>query len=771
MQAEQQLTFGPYRVNPHTGQLWRSKQEVRLMPKALAVLRALLERAGQVVTKEEIFHIVWPDTAVSDAALTTCIQEVRQALHDNARHPRYIETVHRRGFRFLPAVTVQSVSSATFQVPSQEEVASSQHSVVSSQEDERQEPALSFAEGANGDSLASSVQRLESQTSGPLSHDVQTLDDSAPRRLRPRTGLFVAAALLLAGTVFTLLYLSRPTLSTQSSVLVTEEAQPPALPLPDKPSIVVLPFTNLSGDPDQDYFSDGLTDVLTGHLSQISSLFVIARNSAFTYKGKAVKVQEVSKELGVRYILQGSVQKTDQRVRITVQLIDATSGYHLWSEQYDRPLQDFFALQDEIVQRIVTTLKLQLTLHEQGYSVRCKHTDNLDAYDAALRGVWYVTYYTKEANAQARQMYEKAIALDPQYADIYVALGWTYYVEWELRWSADPQNLERAETLAQEALARDNFLPEAHSLLSRVYALHQQYDQAITEGERAVALDPNDAYSYAHQATVLIYAGQPEKALRAVKQAMRLDPHYPPWYLVELGFTYRATGRYAEAIATLQEAISRSPNFLPAHLNLAISYLGQWAAQQSPTSQTLEPAMTAIQRALALNDSFYWSHVHLGYIYLNQGQYELALKEMERAVALVPTVAESHSALAVVLSSMGRTEDALEAAAQALRLKPEFADGHLADVGAAYALAGRYEEARAPLQRFLSRYPNLLPFHLMLAAVYSELGQTAEAQKEAAEVLRLNPNFSLEVHKQRAPIKDPAVLERHITALRKAGLN
>jgi adenylate cyclase len=152
------------------------------------------------------------------------------------------------------------------------------------------------------------------------------------------------------------------------------------LPLPDKPSLIVLPFVNMSKDPDQEYFSDGLTEVLTGDLSTISSLFVIARNSAFTYKGKAVKVQDVGKEMGVRYVLEGSVQKADQRVRITVQLIDATTGYHLWSEQYDRPIKYIFALQDEIVQKIVTTLKLPLALQEQEYSVR-KHTNNLEAYD------------------------------------------------------------------------------------------------------------------------------------------------------------------------------------------------------------------------------------------------------------------------------------------------------------------------------------------------------------------------------------------------------
>jgi adenylate cyclase len=219
-----------------------------------------------------------------------------------------------------------------------------------------------------------------------------------------------------------------------------------------------------------------------------------------------------------------------------------------------------------------------------------------------------------------------------------------------------------------------------------------------------------------------------------------------------------------------KEVIRRDPNYIYAHLQLVGSYLGQWIAQQSSAAQTLEPAVAAGQRALALNDSLHWNHIYLGLISLYQQQYEQALAEMEQAVALAPTEADSHAALAMVLSDMGRSEDALEAAAQALRLKPLMVDAHLDSVGTAYTVAGRYEEARAPLQHYISRYPNILPAHLMLAAVYSELGQAAEAQKEAAEVLRLNPNFSLEVHKQRMPIKDPAVLERHISALRKAGL-
>ncbi|NOT58120.1 MAG: tetratricopeptide repeat protein, partial [Deltaproteobacteria bacterium] len=287
---------------------------------------------------------------------------------------------------------------------------------------------------------------------------------------------------------------------------------------------------------------------------------------------------------------------------------------------------------------------------------------------------------------------------------------------------------------------------------------------------RAIALDPNYADSYAVQANVLNLAGRPEEALQSVEQAMRLNPRSPFWYLFHVGLAYQMTGRYAEAIAMQKEVIIQNPNFFYAHLNLASSYLWQWIAQQSPAAQTLEPAVAAIQRALALHDSLHWNHITLGNISLYQQQYDQALAEMERAVALVPTEADSHAAMAMMLSYMGRSEDALEAAAQALRLKPNIADAHLASVGAAYATAGRPEEAIAPLQRYISRYPNILGAHLTLAAAYSELGQATEARAEIAEVLRINPQFSLEVYKPRVPIKDPAVLERHIAALRKAGL-
>jgi adenylate cyclase len=350
----------------------------------------------------------------------------------------------------------------------------------------------------------------------------------------------LAGALLITGTFITVRYLSFST--SPQPLAPSTQAAPAALPLPDKPSIVVLPFDNMSKDPAQDYFSNGITEVLTSDLSRLSSLFVIARNTAFTYQGKAVNIQEVGKELGVRYVLEGSVQKAGEHIRIVTQLIDTTTGGHLWAQRYDRPLQDLFALQDEIVQKIVTTLKLQLTLQEQGYVVR-KDTDNLEAYDAFLRGQGYLYRYTKEANIQGRQMFEKAIALDPQYAEAYAWLGIIYHAEWILHWSADPQTLERALALAQQALALNDSLPAAHSLLSYVYVQKQQYDQALAAGERAIAFDPNYADSYAGQAQVLNLAGRPEEALQSVEQAMRLNPRSPPWYLAYVGWAYRMTGR------------------------------------------------------------------------------------------------------------------------------------------------------------------------------------------------------------------------------------
>jgi adenylate cyclase len=397
----------------------------------------------------------------------------------------------------------------------------------------------------------------------------------------------MAALVMVWAGVVTYRLLSPAALTGQSERGSPSSPQP-ALSLPDKPSIVVLPFTNLSNDPGQDYFSNGITEDLISNLSQVSSLFIISRNSAFTYKGKAVKLPEVSRELGVRYVVEGSVRKAGDQVRITAQLIDATTDQHLWSERYDRPLKDIFALQDEIVQKIVTTLKLQLTLQEQGNLVR-KRTANLEAYDYYLRGVEYFYRDTKEMTAQARQMFEKAVELDPQYAEAYVRLGTTYVRGWISQWEQDSQALEQAFELVQKAVALDDSLPFAHRILGVVLVWEKQHDQAIAAAERAVALDPNDAEGYARLGETLNWAGRPEEALAMIEKATRLNPRSPVRYSVYVGHAYYLTGRYEEAIAVLKGVLTRNPDMLTTHLYLAAIYseLGREAEARAEVVEVL----------------------------------------------------------------------------------------------------------------------------------------------------------------------------------------
>jgi TolB-like protein/cytochrome c-type biogenesis protein CcmH/NrfG len=338
--------------------------------------------------------------------------------------------------------------------------------------------------------------------------------------------------------------------------------------MPEKPSIAVLPFVNMSADPEQEYFSDGLTEDLITDLSRISSLFVIARNSVFTYKGRAVKVEEVSNELGVRYVVEGSVRKAGNRVRITAQLVDARSGGHLWAERYDRDLGDIFALQDEVTQEIVSTLAVKLTADERK-SMASAPTDNVEAYDYRLRGSEYFARATKEANAQARQMYEKAIELDPGFSIAYVDLGWTYVSDWTFQWSQEPQALEKASELAQKALLLNDSLPGAYLLLGSVCAWRKEYDDGVTALEKALTLDPNDAESYAALARIYAFSGKPKDALGFMEKAIRLNPAHPSWYSNVLGMAYFTMEADDKATMAFKQAVHLNPNLLPPHIFLA----------------------------------------------------------------------------------------------------------------------------------------------------------------------------------------------------------
>jgi TolB-like protein/class 3 adenylate cyclase len=350
------------------------------------------------------------------------------------------------------------------------------------------------------------------------------------------------------------------------------EGQGSVLPLPDKPSIAVLPFANMSSDPEQEYFSDGITEDLITDLSRLSGLFVIARNSTFTYKGKAVKVEEVGRELGVQYVLEGSVRKAGSRVRITAQLVDALTSHHLWAERYDREMTDIFALQDEIRRKIVAHLAVRLTVEEQE-SLGSRYATTPEAYDYFLRGWRYWLHGTKETNVQARQMFEKALKLDPSYAEAYAGLGHTYHWAWWTQWDPDPRNLEQAFVMAQKARTLDESSAIAHLLLVSLYLLKGRHEQALAEARQIIALVPNWAIGYEALGRTLNFVGQPEEALTWVEQAMRLDPRsFRPQYLWTLGQTYRLMERYEEAITAQKKALDLFPNHLPSHVHLASIY-------------------------------------------------------------------------------------------------------------------------------------------------------------------------------------------------------
>jgi len=343
------------------------------------------------------------------------------------------------------------------------------------------------------------------------------------------------------------------------------------LPLPDKPSIAVLPFENMSADPEQEYFSDGITEDIITELSKVSGLFVIARHSAFTYKTKSVTLKEVGRELGVRYVMEGSVRKAGNRLRITAQLIDAMSDLHVWAERYDRDLTDIFAVQDEITEKIVAALAVKLTAREQNRAEN-RYTENLDAYDCFLRGRAYHARNTKDTNSQARQLFERAIELDPNFAAAYAMLAHTFWRDWRHQWHTGSQNLERAYEEAKRAISLDASLPLAHTYLAWIYLFRHQHENAIAEGERAISLDPNFAEGYARLGAILSYAGRPEESVGMIEKAMRLNPHYPASYLPYLGETYYSMGKYEEAITHFRAGLGRNPDQRSGALVLAAIY-------------------------------------------------------------------------------------------------------------------------------------------------------------------------------------------------------
>ena len=334
-----------------------------------------------------------------------------------------------------------------------------------------------------------------------------------------------------------------------------------AFSLPDKPSIAVLPFVNMSADPEQAYFADGITDDLITDLSKVAGLFVIARNSTFVYKGKANDIREVAKSLGVRYVLEGSVRRSGDEVRVNAQLIDATTGGHMWADRYDGDLKNIFALQDKVTRHVVTALAVELTKDDRERVAR-GGTGNAQAYDVFLKGWQHYLRQTPEDFRAAIDQFKKAIDLDPEYGRAYAALAATYWEASTRYWSV-ALGLNRhhdARFQAEHFLAKAmrDPTPLAHQVASAVLLHAQRHDEAIAAASLAIAGDPNDADGYVALASALSFTGKASEALELLDRAMLLNPHYPPRYLYQLGLAQFGMQRLEDAAASLRRALARN---------------------------------------------------------------------------------------------------------------------------------------------------------------------------------------------------------------------
>jgi TolB-like protein/Tfp pilus assembly protein PilF len=346
----------------------------------------------------------------------------------------------------------------------------------------------------------------------------------------------------------------------------------PPLPLPNKPSIAVLPFENMSGDPEQQYFSDGITEQIITSISKVPYILVIARQSSFAFRDKQLTVQEIAKKLGVRYILEGSLQRSGERLRINVQLIDAASGHHIWAENYDRKLDDIFAVQDEICKNIMVALQVKLTMGEMA-RIHADTATNIRAYEKYLKGLEHYFRRTKEDSLIAQQLLQEAITLDPEYITPYIRLGSVYLDEiWFGMTKTPSESIAKAEAMVQKAIDIKGDTARSYILLSHIYLLKKDLDKAIAHGEKAVEQTPSDATPHFILGMALRSNGQYEESISSIKKALRLNPVKPLRQLNNLAWAYLGSQQQEKAISTWNETIERNPDYLFAYMGLTAAY-------------------------------------------------------------------------------------------------------------------------------------------------------------------------------------------------------
>lgn len=390
----------------------------------------------------------------------------------------------------------------------------------------------------------------------------------------------------------------------------------------DRTAIAVLPFDNLSRDADQDYFADGIVEDLITALSKISALLVIARNSTFSYKGKSADVRRIAADLGVRYIVEGSVRKSESRIRITAQLVDGTTGGHVWAEHFDRNLKDIFEIQDEVTREIVVALAIALTPYERQISVRRRSVD-LSAYEHYLRGREFAYRHTNTANAQALSAFQAAVNIDANFAAAHAMLAYCIVVNFINRWS-EPENrsIDTAVRISQKAVRLEPSEPRTHFALGVAYLWSRRHNDAIAEEEQAIALEPNFADAHAALAQIFCYAGKPKESIERLNVAMRLDPHYPSLLLHILGHAHFLLEHYDDAACSLKSRLVRNPDSDMSRVLLAACYghLGQ-----------REQARTEWNEALRINPTYSFDQRRRVLPYQSLGDFQRIIDGVRRA--------------------------------------------------------------------------------------------------------------------------------------------
>jgi len=516
------FTVGDWLVDPSANELHRDAATVRLEPKVMRVLCVLAERPGSVVTREDLESRVWAGMVVTSDAVTNTIIKLRKVFGDDSRHPIYIETISKTGYRLIAEVG---------------------HG-----------PTATPAPGSPGTSKAR--------------HTAKWL---VPLLVASLVGLWLV--------------------SQDNGV---EDIKPEQLP-----RVAVLPFENLSADPKQDYFADGITEDLITDLSKVSGLEVIARNSAFFYKGSREREKAIAADLGVAYLLKGSVRRSGDRIRINARLTDGRDGDNLWADRYDSRIEDVFDIQDEITTRIVTALEVEIAPKDRS-RVGQRDTASVGAYDELLRGLDYFGRRSPENNRLAKQHYERAIELDPGFARAYAGLAMVYARDATDGWDTNPEiALSRASELAEKAQRLDPSLHQAYFVEGLLELFRGNYEAAIRSTEHAISIKPSYADAYALRAWIQHFDGRIAEGLDSMEKAVTLNPRIPSVYRLLRGALYYAQADLDQALADLEAAVEVNPNYQNLRIWLAAAYAAadrideaQW---QSSEILALHPGFSASQ--------------------------------------------------------------------------------------------------------------------------------------------------------------------------------